>query len=252
MILGQKDLIDQALLYDFSSILDIGAGDFFASKCFKKAGKKVTATGFDIDSYNANFDESDIQVFENVDVCDMSIFSDHSFDAIWCAHVLEHIQDTGSALKEIHRILKPNGILFVSLPEYSPLVVGGHVTPGWNLGILMYNLLLSGFDTRNGAFINHCWNITGFVRKTENPLPNLRHDKGDIEVLADLFPSQIEAKQAFNGDLMKVNWEWAGELSSAEKRFKKACRRKLLQSLTPPRLRYIIKQNKLRSNTLQK
>jgi SAM-dependent methyltransferase len=43
-------------------------------------------------------------------------FSDHSFDVVYASHVLEHIDDDRSALKEIRRILKPNGIAILPVP----------------------------------------------------------------------------------------------------------------------------------------
>ena len=43
-------------------------------------------------------------------------FKDESFDLIICNHVLEHIEDDKSALDEIYRILKYNGISILQVP----------------------------------------------------------------------------------------------------------------------------------------
>ena len=43
-------------------------------------------------------------------------FKDESFDLIICNHVLEHIEDDKSALNEIYRILKFNGISILQVP----------------------------------------------------------------------------------------------------------------------------------------
>ena len=43
-------------------------------------------------------------------------FKDESFDLIICNHVLEHIEDDKSALNEIYRVLKYNGISFLQVP----------------------------------------------------------------------------------------------------------------------------------------
>ncbi|WP_406683351.1 methyltransferase domain-containing protein [Seonamhaeicola sp. MEBiC1930] len=38
------------------------------------------------------------------------------FDIIICYHVLEHITDDIKAMKELYRVLKPNGVIFVQTP----------------------------------------------------------------------------------------------------------------------------------------
>ena len=43
-------------------------------------------------------------------------FKDECFDLIICNHVLEHIEDDKSALNEIYRVLKYNGISFLQVP----------------------------------------------------------------------------------------------------------------------------------------
>lgn len=54
------------------------------------------------------------------DVVDMDIqaipFADDSFDLILCNHVLEHVQDDRSAMRELHRVLAPGGIAVLQVP----------------------------------------------------------------------------------------------------------------------------------------
>ena len=47
-------------------------------------------------------------------------FSDHSFDKVICSEVLEHITDYLAVLAEINRVLKPDGLLVVSVPRAWP------------------------------------------------------------------------------------------------------------------------------------
>jgi len=41
-------------------------------------------------------------------------FSDESFDVIVCSHVYEHVPDADRLMKEMYRVLKPDGIVFFS------------------------------------------------------------------------------------------------------------------------------------------
>ena len=51
-----------------------------------------------------------------------SSLPESSFDLILCTEVVEHIPDSASALREMHRLLKPGGKLVLSTPQrYSPL-----------------------------------------------------------------------------------------------------------------------------------
>jgi SAM-dependent methyltransferase len=44
-------------------------------------------------------------------------FADKSFDVVLCFQVIEHIEDDHGLLKEIHRVLKPGGVLFLTTPN---------------------------------------------------------------------------------------------------------------------------------------
>ncbi|MDT0621245.1 class I SAM-dependent methyltransferase [Croceitalea vernalis] len=50
------------------------------------------------------------------DICDLP-FEDASFDVILCNHVLEHIPNDITAMKELYRILKPNGWGIFQIPQ---------------------------------------------------------------------------------------------------------------------------------------
>lgn len=43
-------------------------------------------------------------------------FPDNYFDKVLCTEVLEHIKDNGKVLDELHRVIKPGGIMVASVP----------------------------------------------------------------------------------------------------------------------------------------
>lgn len=232
---GMADLLEQAARYGFDSVLDVGLGDGHASRYFASLGKKVTAVGFQLESYLASPLPAGVRVLEGIDICRMEAFPAAAFDAVWCSHVLEHVTNPGLALAEIRRVLKPNGILFLIVPEYAPVVVGGHVCTGWNVGTLMYNLVLAGFNVRDGAFINHCWNVCGFVERGEPPSIPLRFDNGDLERLAQYFP--VAVRQGMDAALPRVGWRWHESIRErAEAEFRRVYRRRWLRDWLPPNL----------------
>ncbi|MBW2960935.1 methyltransferase domain-containing protein [Mesonia sp. JHPTF-M18] len=50
------------------------------------------------------------------DICNLP-FKDNEYDFILCNHVLEHIPDDTKAMQELYRILKPNGIAILQIPQ---------------------------------------------------------------------------------------------------------------------------------------
>jgi SAM-dependent methyltransferase len=50
-----------------------------------------------------------------VDVTDIG-FNDEEFDVVICNHVLEHVSEDETAMKEIHRVLRPGGYAVLQVP----------------------------------------------------------------------------------------------------------------------------------------
>jgi len=73
--------------------------------------------GYPFISYrSADLTRKDVD--EQVDLTAMSTYPDNSVDILMCLHVLEHIPDDGAAMREIKRVLKPDGLGIVLVPLY--------------------------------------------------------------------------------------------------------------------------------------
>ena len=50
-----------------------------------------------------------------MDITDIK-YANESFDVIYCSHVLEHVQKDQKAMRELYRVLKPNGWAVLNVP----------------------------------------------------------------------------------------------------------------------------------------
>jgi len=154
----------------------------------------------------------------NVKTCDLDKNSDFSgfyeeiefkekFDAIWCSHTLEHVLNPHGFLVKIRNDIKEGGILSITVPPLKHNIVGGHVNL-FNAGLLLYRMILAGFDCSNCEIKKYGYNISIImeVKTIQDDLPqDLSYDIGDIEKLQKYFP--FEAKQSFYGDFDIINWK---------------------------------------------
>jgi len=100
-------------------LLDVGCGggDFLASA--RSVGWDVT--GIEIDPVAAAIAAAQGIPVIGKPLADAGLAA-ASFDAVTMNHVIEHLHDPRAALAEIHRILKPDGLLWLSTPNVdSPL-----------------------------------------------------------------------------------------------------------------------------------
>ncbi len=125
------------------------------------------------------------------------------FDAVWACHVLEHHAEPVAFLRECRRRLRPGGYLAVTVPPLKHAIVGGHVTL-WNAGLLLYHLVLAGFDCREARVGSYGYNISVIVRNVAADLPMLECDHGDIDRLREWFP--VAVSDGFDGRIRNIGW----------------------------------------------
>jgi len=80
-------------------------------------------------------------------------FADGAFDKVICAEVLEHLADDTAAMAELARVLRPGGMIAISVPRYGPEIVNWalseryHNIPGGHLRIYRRHQLLERLES---------------------------------------------------------------------------------------------------------
>jgi len=137
---GVRKIIEAAAVLDSQDllVLDIAPQVHNGAKEFFKKSKVMT---LDID-INSGADYI-------ADLCsdNSHLIPQNMFDIIICTEVLEHTLNPFNAVKEIHRILKPNGKAFVSTPFN--LRIHGPLPDCWRFTVHGLNSLFTEFTEVN-------------------------------------------------------------------------------------------------------
>lgn len=176
---------------DLDKVLDIGSGESTHKEGFKKKG--ATVITIDI---NADYQPDFVGDFVTTDV-------GKNYSLVWASHVLEHQPNVFSFLKKCFDILATEGWFAVTVPPLKHEIVGGHFTL-WNSGLLLYNMIVAGFDCKHAIVQQYGYNISAIVQKKPYISPKLLFDSPDIETLAPYFP--LPVSEGFDGQIENINW----------------------------------------------
>lgn len=176
---------------DFSTVLDVGCGRGDHFKAFQSAGKFVTGIDIIDNGFNVVGNYLDTEL-------------SHEFDLVWASHILEHQLNVNLFLKKCYSNIREGGHICITVPPLKDAIVGGHVTL-WNAGLVMYNLVLAGFDCSSAHIKRYGYNISVIAPKGNFSLPSLRYDNGDIETLSKWLPRGYNY-QGFDGNISEFNW----------------------------------------------
>lgn len=211
-VYGGSEALEYVLKnYDFYTVLDVGCGEGIQSNLFVKHGKKVTALDYG-DSFYFKKRKNDNSI--KLLITDINKYeSDEIYDLVWCSHVLEHQLNPHIFLCKLHSLVKENGILAITVPplKSQSFVQGGHVSL-WNAGVLLYHLVLAGFDCSDAHIKQYANNLSVVLKKhSVSVLDELEYDRGDIRKLRKYLPANIHYIDAgdddhFFGDIECLNW----------------------------------------------
>ena len=143
-------------------MLVAGCGDGTEAKIMKNIFE-CKITGVDISLEQDDLSDDNCALFRQ-DLGNLS-FSDNYFDFIYSYHVLEHVPDPEKVLRELHRVLKPGGNLFIGFPNKNRMAgyIGAHNNVSWQEK-LVWNLK-DYKDRIAGKFENRYGAHAGFTQK---------------------------------------------------------------------------------------
>lgn len=126
-------------------ILDLGTGTGYLAFPFAERYKQTEIVGLDIvkNTLEKNRGKTELKGLSNLDFVDYEgmnfPFEDISFDMVITRYALHHFPDTKNTFREINRVLKKDGVFFVSDPapndndtehfvdEYMQMKKDGHI-----------------------------------------------------------------------------------------------------------------------------
>lgn len=101
-------------LLEFSpeaELLDLGCSDGRVTKKFAKRIGTARITGIEVEDYSFPYRLVKRSLEEALP------FKDETFDVVTASHIIEHLSDTDSFVKEMHRVLKLGGYAVVATPN---------------------------------------------------------------------------------------------------------------------------------------
>ncbi len=187
------------------SILDVGCGDGFYLHLLSSLGRyKLTAIDNDVQAIkNAKKQVRNSSVHYVVGDIDTKMpFKSNMFSKIVCSEVLEHLPEDSKGIREMKRVLKKNGRLYITVPHWNfpffwdPVnyilqrVFHAHVKTGFWSGVWAFHqrlyqvpelkkllqkegLKIDRFEclTHYGLPFNHYLTNIGFRLRTSSSLP---------------------------------------------------------------------------------
>jgi 2-polyprenyl-3-methyl-5-hydroxy-6-metoxy-1,4-benzoquinol methylase len=165
-------------------VLDVGCGRGVLLQEFRRRGWEIQGT--ELSDQAASYARQTLNIPVEIGSLERLQFPANHFDAVTLWHVLEHVTNPRALLAEINRILKPDGVLLVAVPNFDSLEarvakdkwfhldVPRHVTH-FTQATLEGALNQSGFDVRHTSGFAPEYDFFSFIQSALN-VCGLRHN----------------------------------------------------------------------------
>ena len=155
-------------------VLDLGCGYGEYSRVLQAAGAEVIGA-------DRRCPQSPLRTFALADAQTLP-FATNSFYLVFCASLIEHVPRPRTLLREVRRVLEPEGAGYVSFPPfYSP--AGGHQFKPYHLLGERLAIRLSGFDCQGFSVCFGDWGLYPLsIRKVKRMVQEVGFSIEDISV----------------------------------------------------------------------
>ena len=150
-------------------MLDVGCGEGRHIFGIMQEHPEMKCIGLDMDNDSLHKAEEGYEYFKSISNVGAEFlkgsayslpFLDNSLDLIVCSEVLEHLHQYNDAVKEIHRVLKPGGKFYASVPASWPEKICWALSkdyqnqPGGHLRIFNQSRLVSEIEESGFKFLS--------------------------------------------------------------------------------------------------
>lgn len=183
--------IEPLLPEKIDKVLEIGCGSGATLEWLKREKGCIWVGGIELNKAVSFYAEKQLDFFMNANIENIDLpFNKNTFDVILCLDVLEHLIDPWIVVTKLSRLIKPGGVLIVSLPNIL------------HISALIPLLLKDRWDYAPSGILDKT-HLRFFTKKTsiellengglcvEKVIPHLPHKKGSKTWLFNLFTLSI-------------------------------------------------------------
>jgi SAM-dependent methyltransferase len=174
------------IIFGYNRIAEVKVGQILADvKTLTRPGRLLVIGGGEVGSgVQAMYDDPEVQVIgtdiyrspHSTLIADghRLPFADQSVDGVWIQAVLEHVLDPQQVVAEIHRVLRPDGLVFADTPFMQQVHEGAYDFTRFTLSghrWLFRHFELIDAGTSGGAGLATIWSVRYLARATTGSGP---------------------------------------------------------------------------------